>query len=117
MYERLEELQTPSRGRIRTASGSPPPTPAVSLPRGAEQEAPSVTALAKIFTRWDEIADPAWEGHVWPLRINSEVLVVGVDQPARATQVRVLGAALLDQVRTVIGTAPATVEVVVRRPG
>jgi predicted nucleic acid-binding Zn ribbon protein len=54
--------------------------------------------------------------HVQPIRLDHEALVVSVDHPAWATQVRHLGEDLLDLVAERTGLArPLRVEVRVRR--
>lgn len=83
--------------------------------------APSAGALGAVFSRWDEIAGPRLARHVRPLRLAGGVLVVAVDQPAWATQVRSLSTQLLQRVAEVSGEAPARLQVTVRpldrRPG
>ncbi len=54
--------------------------------------------MARLFARWEEIVGPAVAGHVRPQRLDRDVLVVTVDHPAWATQVRHLGDDLLDRV-------------------
>jgi len=71
-------------------------------------------AFGAVFARWEEIAGPAIAGHVRPLRISGEVLVLRADHPAWATQVRALGPTILARVAEVTGGAPSRLEVVVR---
>ncbi len=72
--------------------------------------------LARLYARWAEIVGPAMADHVTPVRIDSDVLVVKVDHPAWATQVRHLGEGLLDRVHEVSGLArPSRLELRVRR--
>jgi predicted nucleic acid-binding Zn ribbon protein len=72
--------------------------------------------LAKLFARWDEIVGPAIASHVKPVRLDKNSLVVTVDHPAWATQVRHLGDDLLDRVADVTELPrPASLEVKVRR--
>ena len=55
-------------------------------------------------------------GHVRPIRLDNESLVVTVDHPAWATQVRSLGDELLDRVVEETGAPrPGRLEVRVRR--
>ena len=69
-----------------------------------------------MFARWDRIVGEAMAGHVRPLRLDGGVLVVSVDHPAWATQVRLLGDQLLDRVADEAGVArPGKVEVRIRR--
>jgi len=72
--------------------------------------------LGRLFSRWDEIVGPAVAAHVRPVRLDGDVLVVAVDHPAWATQVRHLGDELLVRVAEVTGEpGPRRLEVRVRR--
>jgi hypothetical protein len=75
---------------------------------------PSSGTLAAVFSRWEEIAGPSVARHVRPLRVSGGVLLVAVDQPAWATQVRSLSRHLLDRVAEVSGEAPDRLQVTVR---
>ena len=75
-----------------------------------------VATLAGVFGRWEEIAGPALAAHARPLRLTGGVLVLVVDHPAWATQVRTLAASLLQRIGELSGSTPDRVEVVVRRP-
>jgi predicted nucleic acid-binding Zn ribbon protein len=76
----------------------------------------SAGSLSAVFTRWEEIVGPGLARHVRPLRLSGGVLVVAVDHPAWATQVRSLGASLLGRVGEVSGQVPDRLEVTVRPP-
>jgi predicted nucleic acid-binding Zn ribbon protein len=72
--------------------------------------------IGRLFARWHEIVGPGMAEHVQPLRLDKEALVVSVDHPAWATQVRHLGEELLDRVAEEAGvTRPLRLEVRVRR--
>ena len=72
--------------------------------------------LGRLFAEWPAIVGPAMAGHVQPIRLDSDALVVSVDHPAWATQVRRLGDDLLDRVADGTGIArPHRLEVRVRR--
>ncbi len=72
--------------------------------------------VGHLFARWPEIVGTAMASHVQPIRLDSEALVVSVDHPAWATQVRRLGDELLDRVVEVTGASrPGRLEVRVRR--
>ncbi|MGP0107722.1 MAG: DUF721 domain-containing protein [Acidimicrobiales bacterium] len=72
--------------------------------------------LGRLFSQWEEIVGPAMAGHVQPVRLDAEALVVSVDHPAWATQVRYLGDELLDRVAEQAGVErPGRLEVRVRR--
>ncbi len=85
-----------------------------ALSRRLGQEGAS--GLGGLFSRWTEIVGPAMAEHVRPVRIDAESLIVTVDHPAWATQVRRLGESLLDKVSEQVGVQrPARLEVRVRR--
>jgi predicted nucleic acid-binding Zn ribbon protein len=72
--------------------------------------------LGRLFGNWTEIVGPAVAGHVQPIRIDSDSLVVEVDHPAWGTQVKALGDELLDRVAERTGLArPRQIEVRIRR--
>jgi predicted nucleic acid-binding Zn ribbon protein len=62
-----------------------------------------VDETARLFSRWTEIVGAALAAHVTPLRFDGTTLVVQVDHPAWATQLRLLGSELLDRVGAVPG--------------
>jgi predicted nucleic acid-binding Zn ribbon protein len=72
-------------------------------------------ALGAVFSRWEEIVGTAVAAHARPLRMTGGTLVVAVDHPAWATQVRALGETLRERVGAVTGATPEVVRVVVRR--
>ena len=53
--------------------------------------------VGRLFAGWPEIVGEAMAEHVRPVRIDRSALVVAVDHPAWATQVRRLGDTLLDR--------------------
>lgn len=63
--------------------------------------------MGRLFAGWEEIVGPAIADHVKPVRLDAESLVVTVDHPAWATQVRHMGDELLDQVAAATGTPRA----------
>ncbi len=72
--------------------------------------------LGGLFAHWEELVGPGIAAHVKPVRVDAESLVVSVDHPAWATQVRQLGDDLLDRVAEEIGVVrPARLEIRVRR--
>jgi predicted nucleic acid-binding Zn ribbon protein len=73
-------------------------------------------ALGRVFAHWEEIVGTAMSEHVQPVRVDRDALVVSVDHPAWATQVRHLGSELLDRVAAESGLPrPGRVEVRIRR--
>jgi hypothetical protein len=100
---------------------APPPTappPTAPPPPGQTSGRPAgpVTAgaLSAVFSRWEEIVGPSVARHVRPIRFSGGVLVVAVDQPAWATQVRALGPGLLARVGEVGGVVPDRLQITVK---
>jgi len=72
--------------------------------------------LGRLFAGWEEIVGAAMAEHVRPVRIDATSLVVTVDHPAWATQVRRLADTLLDRASTLAGVdRPQRLEVRVQR--
>ena len=72
--------------------------------------------VGKLFAGWTEIVGEVMADHVQPVRIDRTALVVTVDHPAWATQVRRLGDTLLDRASSYAGIdRPDRLEVRVRR--
>ena len=76
---------------------------------------PSPTTLDGVFGRWAEVVGDAVAAHCAPRSLKDGVLVVGVDQPGWATQLRYLEADVLRRLATVVGEGVvARIEVRVR---
>lgn len=77
--------------------------------------APGADALAQIFDRWEALVGPDVAAHARPTLLADSRLVVAVDHPAWATQLRWLGPALLARLATELGAqAPTRLEVKTR---
>ncbi|HWH35481.1 MAG TPA: DUF721 domain-containing protein [Acidimicrobiales bacterium] len=79
---------------------------------------PAAQALSAVFSSWPEVVGEAVAAHARPRSLRHGVLVVAVDDPAWATQLRWLGAEVLARLAEVVGEG-VVVEVKVRvsRPG
>lgn len=82
----------------------------------ARTGAPSAALLGTVFSRWEELVGSAIARHTKPLRLEGGTLVVAVDQPAWATQVRLLAPGILTSVTERTGERLDRLEVVVRAP-
>lgn len=71
------------------------------------RSAAPMAAIGGVFGRWDEAVGDAVAAHVQPVRLEATTLVVEVDDPAWATQIRFLEATLRARLGEV---ANATVE-------
>ena len=65
--------------------------------------APPADVLAALFEHWPQIAGEDLAGHSRPVRIVNRRLVVEVDDPARAAQVRLGESALLARLTACLG--------------
>jgi predicted nucleic acid-binding Zn ribbon protein len=74
-----------------------------------------VAAIGGVFGRWEEAVGAAVAAHVQPVKLDGTTLIVEVDDPAWATQLRFLEATLRDRLAEVAGAVIDKVEVRVRR--
>lgn len=58
--------------------------------------------MAGVEGRWVEVVGEALAGHTRPVRVREGTLVIAVEDPAWATQVRWLGEELAARARTVL---------------
>ena len=72
--------------------------------------APAGVAGTSVFTRWEEAVGSAVAAHAQPLSLRGTTLVVGVDGPAYATQLRMLTPQLLARLAEMAG--PGSIEAV-----
>ena len=107
----LGALTPPGPGRRAGGAGG-----AGGSGRGAGGEAPAVTAaaLGTVFSRWEDIVGTALARHARPLRLEEGALVVAVDQPPWATQVRALAGDILSRLSEETGEPLDRLVVVVR---
>jgi predicted nucleic acid-binding Zn ribbon protein len=71
-------------------------TQALGVPRSSTLEA--------VFARWEELVGPAVAGHARPTALRDRRLVVTVDEPGWATQLRWLEADLLARLAETAGS-------------
>ncbi|HEX2700349.1 MAG TPA: DUF721 domain-containing protein [Acidimicrobiales bacterium] len=91
--------------------GASPKDPAridTSLDRLArELGAPGAGALRVVFGRWAEIVGDEAARRSRPLRLAGGTLVVGVGDPASATELRYRGAEILERIARIVGAPVA----------
>lgn len=98
---------------------SPDPRPVGdSLERVARSlGAAGAAPVFEVFSSWDDVVGPLVAAHCYPISLANSVLVVGVDSPAWATQVKFLSADLLGRLAELAGQAVAErVDIRVRPP-
>ena len=76
---------------------------------------PSRKAVSGLFGRWVEAVGPQVAEHVRPLKLDERVLVVEVDDPAWATQVKFLTPTIIERLASVAGVEIDRVDVRVDR--
>ena len=76
---------------------------------------PGADALRGLFGHWNDIVGPQIGAHVKPLSLRAGILMVGVDEPGWAAQLRYLETDLLKRLGEALGEGVITrVEVRVR---
>jgi predicted nucleic acid-binding Zn ribbon protein len=77
--------------------------------------APAVGGMDRIFDQWDDVAGPAISSAATPVSLRDGVLVLSVDDPGWATQLRYLQTELLARLTEVAAEADVrAIEVRVR---
>lgn len=95
---------SPWRPLPGTPDDADPRPVADSLARLARRlGAPPPQVLTTVFAQWDAIVGPTVAAHAWPLALADGVLRIGVDQPGWATELRFLGADLLQKLAVAVG--------------
>lgn len=75
----------------------------------------SAAAMGGVFGRWEEAVGVALALHVQPVKLDGVTLVVKVDDPAWATQLKFLDATLKQRLKEVAGATIEHIEVRVGR--
>ena len=76
---------------------------------------PSRTAVGGVFGRWEDAVGAQVAAHVRPVKLDERVLVVEVDDPAWATQVKFLAPTITQRLAEVARVEVARIEVRVER--
>jgi predicted nucleic acid-binding Zn ribbon protein len=76
---------------------------------------PTREAAGGVFGRWEEAVGEQVAQHVTPLKLDQGVLVVEVDDPAWATQVKFLSTMITERLMTVAGVTIERIDVRVER--
>lgn len=75
----------------------------------------SASALGGVFGRWEQAVGEALAAHVQPVKLDGTTLVVQVDDPAWATQLKFLESTLKQQLADIAGATIERIEVRVAR--
>lgn len=76
---------------------------------------PSRTEVGGLFGRWDDAVGEQIAAHVQPVKLDRGELLVEVDDPVWATQVKFLAATIIERLREVAGVAVDRIDVRVER--
>ncbi len=76
---------------------------------------PSVAVIGGVFGRWDDAVGPAISAHARPVRLDGTHLLIEVDEPAWATQIRFYQDTVRRRLAEVAGATVETIDVRVRR--
>jgi predicted nucleic acid-binding Zn ribbon protein len=71
--------------------------------------------MGNVFGRWEEAVGAAVAAHVQPVKLDGTTLVVKVDDPAWATQLKFLEATVRQRLREVTGAEVQRIDVRVAR--
>lgn len=66
----------------------------------ARLRAPRARVLGMVFDAWDELVGSVMAAHTSPVRLVDGELVVAVDDPAWAAEMRFFGAELIERINT-----------------
>lgn len=116
----MSEQQVPRHGARRHGEPQPLSAALESVMRsldGGRRRGPSAEAFGGLFGRWEEVVGADVARHVQPSRLEHGQLVVTVDDPLWATQIRLLSDTIRARLLEVLGVAVTDVDVVVARPG
>ncbi len=77
----------------------------------------SAESLTRLFSGWDDIVGADVAAHTRPVAVKADALVVAVDDPAWATQLRSLETLVLERVQAQLGDGTIRRLTVRVRPG
>ena len=84
-------------------------------PEGNSDGGSVSTALGGVFGRWEEAVGDALAAHVQPVKLDGTTLVVQVDDPAWATQLKFLESTLKERLAEIAGATIERIDVRVSR--
>ncbi|MEY2958857.1 MAG: hypothetical protein RLZZ01_1425 [Actinomycetota bacterium] len=71
---------------------------------------PDRSTVSGVFGRWEDAVGPQVAAHVRPLKLDSGVLVVEVDDPVWATQIKFLASTIVQRLAEVAGVHVERIE-------
>lgn len=91
------------------------PAVAAGTAQGKTAGGQMASQMGNVFGRWAEAVGDAVAAHVKPIKLDGSKLVVEVDDPAWATQLRFLETAMKQRLLDVAGAVIDSIEARVRR--
>ena len=82
---------------------------------GSSSGGTSARALGTLFSRWTDAVGQSVADHARPVLLDGERLLVEVDEPGWATQLRFLEADVLERLRSVAGLQVSRFDIRVKR--
>jgi predicted nucleic acid-binding Zn ribbon protein len=115
----MSEARPQRRGTVdgmRPLAGALDEVLAALAPPDASGADPATAAtVGGVFARWADAVGPHVAAHARPVRLTGSRLVVEVDEPGWATQLRYLEAELVERLARAAGPGVQSIELRVRR--
>lgn len=83
--------------------------------RGGSSAAGEARAMGSLFSRWTDAVGEHVADHARPIKLDGERLLVEVDEPGWATQLRFLEREVIDRLRSVAGLEVSRFDIRVKR--
>jgi len=83
--------------------------------RGGSAAAGEARAMGSLFSRWNDAVGQHVADHARPIKLDGGRLLVEVDEPGWATQLRFLEREVIDRLRSVAGLEVSRFDIRVKR--
>jgi len=83
--------------------------------RGGSAAAGEARAMGSLFSRWNDAVGQHVAAHARPIKLDGGRLLVEVDEPGWATQLRFLEREVIDRLRSVAGLEVSRFDIRVKR--
>ncbi len=83
--------------------------------RGLRGSPVSAKSMGSLFARWSDAVGPAVAEHVRPIKFDHDHLLVEVDDPTWATQLRFLESDVIERLRSIAGLEVSRFDIRVKR--
>lgn len=103
---------SPEWGSIVTQSGDELRRVGDILPDAVGHDRTETRVMVAIFSGWEQVVGTKVAGHVQPLRLDGDALLVVTDHGAWATQIRAMSGVLVERLHKLSGGRVASLRVV-----